>query len=154
MAVLINRPAVLAACLLLAIPARAEEVPQPPPVVDDVVYKGLVGKALDAVPMDPEERAALQRGSTVVSSTLTGRSLAVWVGLSNPALMIVGLVWGLFSASNIKAEKAGANSDTNRVEPPKPVEPAASGQSQVVALTGRQADEAAKGPLHLKSAEE
>jgi hypothetical protein len=113
----LHRSVVLITCLLLAIPARAEDVPQPPTAVGDVVYKGLVGKALDAVPMDPEKRATLQRTSAVASSTLTGRSLSVWAGLTNPFLLIAGLAWGLFSASNINAAEAGANLDTTLVEP-------------------------------------
>lgn len=128
---LINRPVVLAACLLLAIAARAEDIRQPPPAVGDVLYKGLVGKALDAVPMDPEERVALQRTGAVVSGTLTGRSISVWAGLSHPILLIAGLAWGLFSASNIRAPEAIAKPDTNRVEPPKPIE---AGQAQMVLL--------------------
>jgi hypothetical protein len=131
---LIDRLVVFAACLLLAIPARAEDVPQPPPAVADVVYKGLVGKALDAVPMDPEKRATLQRTSAVASSTLTGRSLSVWAGLANPLLLIAGLVWGLFSASNIKAE-GGPKPDTTLLESKE------TGQAQVVVLIAPPAEE-------------
>jgi hypothetical protein len=120
----IKRSIVLASCLLLAIPARADDAPQPLPAVGDVVYKGLVGKALDAVPMDPNERMVLQRTSAVVSSTLTGRSLTVWVGLTNPILLIAGLIWGLYSASNINAAESNAKLDTIRVEPLAPIEPA------------------------------
>lgn len=130
----INRSIVLAGCLLLAIAARAEDAPQPLPAVGDVVYKGLVGKALDAVPMDPNERVILQRTSAVVSGTLTGRSLSVWagLGLSNPILLIAGVVWGLYSAFNIKAVEANAKPDTKRVEPLAPIE---AGQTQVVLLS-------------------
>jgi hypothetical protein len=120
----INRSIVLAVCLLAAVGARAEDAPQLPLAVGDMVYKGLVGKALDAVPMDPHERTALQRTSAVVSGTLTGRSLAVWAGLTNPIFLVVGLVWGLFSASNINTAEASANPDTRRVEPLKPIEAA------------------------------
>lgn len=126
----INRSIVLAACLLLATAARAQDAPQPPPAVGDVVYKGLVGKALDAVPMDPGERMILQRTSAVVSGTLTGRSLTVWAGLTNPILLIAGLAWGLFSASKIKAAEANAKPDTNRVEPIE------AGQTQVALVIG------------------
>ena len=141
---LINRSVVLAACLLLAIPARAEDAPQPPPAVGDVVYKGIIGKALDAVPMDPDERVVLQRTSAVASGTLTGRSLTVWagLGLSNPILLIAGVVWGLFSASNIKAAEANATPDTKRVEPPKPRE---AGQTQVVVLVEPLVEKATEG---------
>ena len=129
----IKRFIVLAACLLLAAVAHAEDTAQQPPAVGDVVYKGLVGKALDAVPMDPDERIVLQRTSAVVSGTLTGRSLAAWAGLTNPILIIAGLAWGLFSASNIHAAETTAKPGTNRVEPPSPIEP---GSTAVVLLTG------------------
>jgi len=74
---------------------------------DQVVYKGLVGNALDAIPMDPVRRVDLQRTNAVISSTLSGRSLAVLVGLSNPILLLGGFVWGVWAASNIKPEEAG-----------------------------------------------
>ena len=138
----INRSIVLVTCLLLAIPARAEDAPQPLPAVGDVVYKGLVGKALDAVPMDPDERVILQRTNAVVSGTLTGRSLMVWAGLSNPILLIAGLAWGLFSASNIKAAEANAKPDTNRVEPLDPIK---TGQIQVVLLSATPGEEDTDG---------
>ena len=134
----VNRAIVVAACLLLAIPARAEDAPQPPPDVCDVVYKGLVGKALDAVPMDPEERVTLQRTSAVVSGTMTGRSLAAWFGASNPVLLVAGLVWGLFSASNIKVAEPRAKPRSIRLAeplgPPELVEPVEVGQTRVALL--------------------
>jgi hypothetical protein len=105
----------------------------------DVVYKGLVGKALDAVPMDPDERLVLQRTSAVVSGTLTGRSLAAWAGLSNPLLLIAGLAWGLYSAFNIKAE-AG---DTQDTAPTTPREP---GSTQVATLSAPPVAVAADAP--------
>lgn len=135
----INRSAVLAACLVLALPARAEEMPEAVPDLPDVVYKGVVGKALDAVPMDPEERANLQRGSAVVSGTLGGRSLAVWAGVSNPILLIAGFVWGLYSASNIKAAESNPKPDADRVEPQAPVSP---GPTQFALLTEPSAGDA------------
>ncbi len=51
--------------------------------------------------MDPLKRVDLQRTNAVVSNTFTGRSLSVLIGLSNPLLMIGGLVWGFWAASNI-----------------------------------------------------
>jgi hypothetical protein len=134
----INRAIVLAACLLLATAARAQDAPPPLPAVSDVVYKGIVGKVLDAVPMDPEERVTLQRTSAVVSGTLAGRSLTAWAGLSHPILWIAGLAWGLFSASNIKALDAITTSDTKRVEPPAPVE---AGPTQVALVLAPPAKE-------------
>ena len=126
---------VLAACLLLAIPARAEDAPQPVPLpaVGDMVYKGFVGKALELVPMDPEERVILQRTNAVVSGTLTGRSLMVWAGLTNPILIVAGLAWGVYSAFNIKAAEANGKPGTNRVEPLDPIK---AEQPQVALLTG------------------
>ena len=109
---------VLAVCMLLAAAARAENVLLPIPAVPDAVYKGVLGMALDAVPMDPERRVALQRTNAVVSNTLTGRSLSVWVGLAtNPLLLIAGLAWGVFAASNIKTNDASAQVETRRHEP-------------------------------------
>jgi hypothetical protein len=116
----INRAIVLAVCLLAMVGARAEDASQPLPDVGDLVYKGLVGKALDAVPMDPNERTVLQRTSAVVSGTLTGRSLAVWAGLTNPIFLVAGLVWGLFSASNIKT--AEASTPTSQADALMPVQ--------------------------------
>ena len=72
---------------------------------DQVVYKGLIGNVLDAIPMEPLDRLQLQRTNAVVSSTLLGRSLTVLTSLSNPVLLLGGLVWGMWSASNIKPEE-------------------------------------------------
>ena len=104
--------------LLLALAASASAQDDPPsaPVpgvfsqgLDQAVYKGLVGNVLDAIPMDPVQRVDLQRTNAVVSNALFGRSLAALVGLSNPVLLLGGIVWGLWAASNIKPVEAGAN---------------------------------------------
>ena len=145
---MIRRPIVLAICLLLAVPARAEEAPQPPPALGDVIYKGVVGKVLDAVPMDPEERAALQRGSAVVSGTVTGRSVSVWAGLANPILLIAGLVWGLHSASNIKPATAGTKPDRTRVDP------AEAGQARLAPLMDLPVERATKDVQRVTSADQ
>ena len=71
---------------------------------DQILYKGLVGNALDVIPMDASQRLGLQRTNAVISNTLSGRSLAMLAGISNPVLLIGGLVWGIWSASNIKPE--------------------------------------------------
>jgi hypothetical protein len=102
--------------LTLATSAAAQDDPRPganPGVssqgLDQVVYKGLVGNVLDTVPMDASQRVGLQRTNAVVSNTLLGRSLAAWAGLSNPVLLLGGLVWGIWAASNIKPAEAGMN---------------------------------------------
>ena len=111
------RSLVLAACLLPAFRAHAQMIPPIPPAVTDAVYKGVVGKALDAVPMDAEKRVVLQRTNAVVSGTLTGRTLSVWAGLTNPVLLVVGVVWGIYSATNIKAPTVNAEPNTIRIDP-------------------------------------
>jgi hypothetical protein len=102
----------LAAMLMMSIaaaPARAQDYVSPLPEgeestgVDQVIYKGVVGNLLEAVPLPAEQRVQLQRGNALVSSTMTGRSLAVLLGLASPVLMIGGLIWGIWAAANIKA---------------------------------------------------
>lgn len=95
--------------LMLANFAWADEDPNSPDVPDgptqptaQVIYKGVIGNVLDTLPMDPAHRVDLQRANAVVSNTISGRSLATLIGMSNPILMIGGLVWGLWSASNIQ----------------------------------------------------
>ena len=95
--------------LLLALPARAQEVDAaaqvktPSIAVDQLIYKGVVGNLLEAVPLEPEKRVELQRANAVIGTPLTARSLAVLLGVASPVLMIGGLVWGIFAASRIKA---------------------------------------------------
>lgn len=97
----------------LATPAAAQDNAPAPAVtvalvqgLDQVVYKGLVGNVLDAIPMDPSDRLGLQRTNAVVSNTLFGRSLTLFAGLSNPVLLVGGLVWGIWAASNITPAEA------------------------------------------------
>ena len=116
-----GRGIVLAACLLAAIPASAQDAPTPLPPLGDVMHKGLVGKALDVVPMNPDDRVVLQRTSAVVNGTLTGRTLAIWAGLAHPVLMAAGLVWGIYSALNIHAAEV-RKQDNERLQPSEPVE--------------------------------
>ena len=106
----------LPALLLLAYahPASADSDPNPRAVasvsaqgLDQIVYKGVVGNVLDGIPMDPSKRVSLQRTNAIISNTLSGRSLAALAGMSNPVLLIGGLVWGVWAASNIKAEDDG-----------------------------------------------
>lgn len=69
----------------------------------DIVYKGVVGKALDMVPLEPATRTGLQQANAVISGSFVGRSLAALTGLGGPVLTIAGLAWGLFSAHKIGA---------------------------------------------------
>ena len=99
--------------LVLATPAsvqddaRARAVPLASPAgFDQIVYKGLVGNVLDAVPMDASDRLDLQRANAVVGNTLLGRSLAILAGLSNPVLLLGGFVWGMWAAANIAPVEA------------------------------------------------
>ena len=95
--------------LSLATPAYADDAPDSgaSPTnantanFNQILYKGLVGTALEAVPMDPAQRVSLQRTNAVVSNTWSGRSLAALAKLTHPALSIGGFVWGLWAASNI-----------------------------------------------------
>lgn len=92
--------------------AEAASAPAPAPAaapeMDQVIYKGLVGNLLEAVPIDPEQRVQLQRTNAVVSNIASARSLTVLLGLTNPLLMIGGLVWGIWSASQIKPPQMAA----------------------------------------------
>jgi len=104
-----------------------------PQKIDQVLYKGLVGSMLDAVPMSPSDRLDLQRTNAVVSNTLFGRSLAVLAGLSNPVLLLGGFAWGIWAATNIRPAQAGsaladhpvqaeADAGTRKREPALPLE--------------------------------
>ena len=87
--------------------ARARAVPLASPAgFDQIVYKGLVGNVLDAVPMDASDRLDLQRANAVVGNTLLGRSLAILAGLGNPVLLVGGFVWGMWAAINIAPVEA------------------------------------------------
>jgi hypothetical protein len=104
------------------VPAQARPEPaqneQPPHErllsqgADQALYKGVVGNMLEAVPMDAEQRVVLQRANAVVGSPFSVRSLALLVGITNPVVMVGGLLWGLWAASRIESPKAGS---------PKPV---------------------------------
>lgn len=98
--------------------------------LDQIVYKGLVGNALDGIAMDPSKRVSLQRTNAIISNTLSGRSLAVLAGLSNPALLIGGLVWGVWAASNIQPEDDGMKGDSD----PGPSGGEIAAQASLVAL--------------------
>ena len=101
--------------LLTAVGARAQELDATalpdtrPPAADQLIYKGLVGNLLETLPLDPDKRVELQRANAVVSSPLSGRSLALLLGISSPIFIIGGLIWGLWAATNIKAPAPDAS---------------------------------------------
>jgi len=80
-------------------PVIADASPQK---LEQLIYKGVIGNVLDTLPIDPAKRVDLQRTSAVISNTFSGRTLSVVLGLSNPVLIIGGLAWGLWAASNIR----------------------------------------------------
>jgi hypothetical protein len=142
------RLSLFALLLALACPASAQEYPGPraaasifPQGFDQAVYKGVLGNALDAIPMDPSKRLELQRTNAVVGNALLGRSLAVLAGLSNPVLLLGGLAWGMWAASNIKPAAAAVahNDDLDQAQK------RASAQARAIALLDRslRADEPA-----------
>lgn len=98
---------IAASFILLAVGAAygQEQGERPPniPPVSQVIYKGVVGNLLDEMPIDTAKRVDLQRTSAVVSNALSGRSLAVMLGVASPILMVAGLLWGVFAASQINA---------------------------------------------------
>jgi hypothetical protein len=109
------RLSALALLLALARSVSAQELPADsgafPRGFDQVVYKGLVGNVLDAIPMDPAKRLDLQRTNAVVGSTLLGRTLTVLAGMSHPVLLLGGLAWGVWSAANIRPASAETQAD-------------------------------------------
>jgi hypothetical protein len=96
-----NQPAVLQQRLL----PQPAFLSQP---ISQTLYKGVIGSVLEELPMEPEKRVDLQRGSSVISGISSGRSLAVLLGVTNPVLLAVGLAWGLFAASKITPVRAQA----------------------------------------------
>ena len=98
--------------------AASEKPAEPARALPDIVYKGVAGKVLDALPIEPSTRVALQRANTVVSSAFTARSLGALTGLGGPLLTVAGLIWGIFSSRQIEGAPAGDAkpvADTNPV---------------------------------------
>ena len=114
--------------------SQANEAPPEPsaPSPAQALYKGVVGNLLEAVPIDPESRVQLQRFSAVVGSPLSGHSLAITLGIAAPPLMILGFIWGLWSANQI--QPADAIADRSRATGPQS---AAAGSTQTIALEDR-----------------
>jgi hypothetical protein len=108
---MIGRTSVAGLMMLCASFSYAQETPDPhgltPPSSSaaQVMYKGVVGNVLDAMPLDSDNRVQLQRLNAVVSSPLGARSLALALGIASPPLTVIGVIWGLWSASKIQAEK-------------------------------------------------
>ncbi len=69
---------------------------------EQMLYKGVAGNFLDTVPIDPEARVNLQRANAVISNPLSWRSVGLLLGVANPVFLVGGLVWGIWSAANIK----------------------------------------------------
>jgi LysM repeat protein len=89
------------------VPGASEKQTEPARGMADILNKGVVGKVLDAMPLEPSTRTALQRASTIVSSTTAARSLGALAGLGGPLLTVAGLIWGIFSARQIDPAPAG-----------------------------------------------
>jgi hypothetical protein len=71
-----------------------------------MIYKGVAGNFLDAVPLDPDARVSLQRANALISNPVSWRSAGMLLGIANPVFLIGGLIWGLWSASNIQPARA------------------------------------------------
>lgn len=113
--------------------SQANEAPPEPsaPSPAQALYKGVVGNLLEAVPIDPESRVQLQRFSAVVGSPLSGHSLAITLGIAAPPLMILGFIWGLWSANQI--QRADTLADRGRATGPQ----SAVAGTQTIALEDR-----------------
>lgn len=72
-------------------------------ITSDILYKGVVGKILDAVPMESTARIKLQQANAVISSTLTGRALGALTGIGGVIIGFAGFLWGILSANKIQS---------------------------------------------------
>lgn len=103
-------PAILSAILLLQSAGAGAQTRTEPPANEpqapnaQVLYKGVVGNLLEAMPLEPENRVQLQRLNAVVSNPLSAHSLAVALGIASPPLVLVGLIWGFWSAKQIQTK--------------------------------------------------
>lgn len=96
------------------LPTSEAPASKPAANIPDILYKGVVGKALDLVPLDPETRTGLQQANAVVSNSVVGRTLAALTGIGGPILTVAGLVWGLVSARKIGDMKPELPSESSR----------------------------------------
>jgi hypothetical protein len=87
-------------------PVAPEQQVEPARAVPDIIYKGIAGKVLDAMPLEPSTRTTLQRANAVVSGAATVRTIGALTGLGGPLLTIAGLIWGIFSSRQIEAAPA------------------------------------------------
>jgi len=69
--------------------------------LSDLMYKGAFGKALDYLPIQTEDRVAIQQAGSVVNGMLTGIKLSGLLNIATPAAAVLGFLWGVFSAKNI-----------------------------------------------------
>ncbi len=90
----------------------------------DNVYKGVVGKVLDAMPLEPSTRTALQQANAVVSSTVSAHALGALAGFGGPLLTVAGLIWGVFSSRQIGAAATGDSKATGAATPAGGPQPA------------------------------
>ncbi|MCY7308003.1 MAG: LysM peptidoglycan-binding domain-containing protein [Rhodoferax sp.] len=101
-------------------PTKPAEVARALP---DIVYKGVVGKVLDAMPLEPSTRTALQQANALVSSTVAARALGALTGIGAPLLTVAGLIWGILSARQIDVAATRDSKATGAPTPagdPKP----------------------------------
>ena len=70
--------------------------------LSDFIYKGALGKALDFLPMQAEDRVVVQQAGSVVNGALTGIKLSGLLNIATPIAAVFGLLWGAFSAKNIE----------------------------------------------------
>jgi len=109
----VRRPAAIFGTIILlhGVAAQAqsrsnEAPPEPPPsLTAQAFYKGVLGNLLEAVPLDPKDRVQLQQLNAVVGSPLSGHSIAMALGVASPPLIVIGLLWGLWSAKQIQPKE-------------------------------------------------
>jgi hypothetical protein len=102
-----------------------------------VLAKGVIGNLLEVIPLHSDDRAQLQQFNAVVGSPFTARTLAIALGVSNPPLMIVGLIWGLWSATQIKPRDSSVPDAALTAHPPEMQVPgpATAGRSAVASAS-------------------
>ncbi len=93
--------------------------------LSDIMQKGVAGKVLDALPIEPSTRANLQRANTIVSSAFTARSLGALTGLGGPILTVAGLLWGVFSSRQSEAASTTEAKPATNTTPVADARPAA-----------------------------